>query len=199
MNRRKRLPATLEPNRCAILAVDPGTDGGAAVWLPGAEASHPNGFALWMASRPGDESRIVESASRIAEAAGLPIVVVAETWTFGGKRTDPRATGAMRAKLSERWGMWLGALLAAGIPERRVVRVNSRTWQARILGAGWGVGSSELKARARRRAVQLVSERLASEALFSDDAADAVCIAWWARHSGEVAAVLPKVRQRRSA
>lgn len=183
--KRRPLPRSFVPHACLVLAIDPGEQGGAAIHGRGA---YHGVFEV----RPGDESRIVECALRLATELRLPLVVVGETWTFGGRRADPRATGAMRARLSERWGMWLGALLAAGFPKRRIVRVNSRTWQARELGAGWGVKSDELKRRARA-----VAQRLTGNAgawSMSDDAADAVCIAWWARTAGEVEAVLPKPR-----
>lgn len=181
MTRRRPLPPVFEVARCVVLAIDPGREGGAAVWAP-------SGFALAERVKPGGESRIVESALRIAEAEELPLMVVGETWTFGGRGGDPRATGAMRAGLAARWGRWEGALLAAGVPARRVLRVNVRTWQARILGAPPHAKSEQRKAAAERVA------RDVARLDVTGDAADAVCIALWAARAGEVLDRIPKRR-----
>lgn len=174
---------TLQPFKAVILAIDPGKQGGACI-RAGTEIRTAGQV------RPGEESRWVESALRIAEETGLSLVVVAETWTFGGKGKDPHATASMRMGLCERWGMWKGALLAAGVSESRVVRVNARSWQGKLLACGFGATSEKLKDAAEKRVGRLYGLEL------NGDAADAVCLSDYAMRLESVAEIAARKMRR---
>lgn len=102
-----------------VLAIDPGKNAGAALFLNGVLV------ASWQV-KPGGEWAVVAEA--IVRAEGEPIIAVAERWSnhgaFGGSRTQ--------RGLGEAYGRWTGALHHEGI--KRVVKVYARTWQSMISG-----------------------------------------------------------------
>lgn len=169
------------PNRCVVLAIDPGAKAGAAISLPGKIVSA-------YAALTGYEHNIVEMAIDLAANTELPLVVVRETWTMGrfGKG-ESRMNPATLAGLATAWGRWEGALLSRGIKKKQIVKVNAQTWKARTIGCVFGRTSKGDKAAAVQRSAAIFSGRIPSE-----DAADAICIAEWSWHAGEVEEAIPK-------
>jgi hypothetical protein len=183
--KKAKLPRTLEPNPCVILAVDAGREAGAAILMP-------DGVLAW-AVKPGGEDRVVAVAVACAEKFGLPLVVVRETWTSGRfGQGDRRMNPATIAGLASAWGRWEGALLARGVSARSIVKVNSQTWKAATIGCAFGRKSAENKALAVQRARVVFGIEPPSE-----DAAEALCMAEWGAHAGEVAKAIPKRRAKK--
>jgi hypothetical protein len=119
---------------------------------------------------------------------GVPLVVVAETWRIpkvrdGEKR---RAFGAQTAAgLGASWGLWLAEIERACIRSSSVMRVDTGTWRARVIGGSRARSTVEWKRAAQCRARALFGVELAP------DAAEAACIALWAERAGEVGLHLP--------
>lgn len=178
---------------CVILAVDPGASTGAALVVsrPGRDLE-----LVRVGDVPaGTEPAWVELATDTALAAELPLIVVAETWTFG-RGPHERMGSAAQVGLAAAWGRWPHLfdpaslrLAEARLFVVRTLRVNASTWHARMLGGGRGVPSAEWKRRARLRCERV--HGAAAVAGVSDDAAEALVIAEWASRAGEVGRTLP--------
>ncbi len=175
----------MTPHRCIILAIDPGKVSGWAIWRDGAC------IGSGVARTHDDRAYAVRFAEDYRQTFALPLVVVAEKWTPGGRFAGARTMAGLGAQ----WGLWLAALEAGGVPKARVLRVHTQTWRARVLGGGWGVTSAQWDALAQRRArVELGFDRE-----IDDNEADAVCIGAWATLAPEVAKKLSTARTKRTA
>jgi hypothetical protein len=172
-----KLPASLTPHDCIVLAIDPGKVSGFAIFV--------KGFLVWSDSARTHADRFDPASWAMSEARewGLPLMVVAEKWTPGGRFAGARTMAGLGAS----WGLWLAALEDAGIPKARIIRVHTQTWRAATIGGGRGIDTQEWKRRARVRASQE-----AGLLVEDDNAADAICIGLWAIRSGEVGAKMPK-------
>ena len=164
--KKPKLPPSLRPWPCAILAIDPGERSGYAIFVRG----------VLVASGPvkmGGEAVVVAEA--VVRAEGLPLVVVAEKWVahgaFGGSRT--------MGGLGRHWGRWEGALLGDGITTRRIARVVPQTWQARVIPYRVGQDRDE-----RLRLVEASAQRI-KPGVTKDEAA-AIGIGLWGIHAGAV-------------
>lgn len=166
-------------HRCVILAIDPGKTSGWALFVDGEYT------ASGIAKKHAERLEAATMATVAADQWHLPLVVVAEKWTPGGKFAGARTMAGLGAS----WGLWTAALEEAEIPKARVLRVNTQTWRARVLGGGWGVKTEEWDRRARLRATAE-----AGSDVFDDNEAEAICIGVWARMAREVEAKLPKKR-----
>ena len=94
----------MTPHPCTILAVDPGKVSGWSHFHHGHNAG--SGVA-----RTHEERRVaVASAVEIALGERVPLVVVAEKWTPGGRFAGARTMAGLGAQ----WGLWLAALEAVG-------------------------------------------------------------------------------------
>jgi hypothetical protein len=179
-----KLPPSPIPHTCLILAIDPGKRAGAAL-VTSTRAGTSVHDALGV--RPGEERRVVESACRLADSLGLTLVVVGEKWTAGRRDRDGFMQAKVIAGLGAAWGRWEGALLGAGHPARRTLRVNSARWKGAILRLPFGASRDDAAFAAKTFAL-----RRHGLAELSTDAAVAVCIAEWASRAGEVGEVLPR-------
>lgn len=160
-----------------ILAIDPGRKAGAALFLRGVLIDS------WQV-KPGGEAAVVAEA--IVRAEGEPIVVVRENWSLGGRRGEGSASHqhiGMLAGLGAAWGRWDGALLGAGIPTSRVVKVYARTWQASVI-------SGRALTRAETLRIAVNRARAIAHRDVGEDEAVAICIGLWATKAPEVLAVL---------
>lgn len=188
MTRRKPvLPRSMNPHPCVVLGIDPGTTSGWAILVPESLAirSGREGTPrLRCSAIDVGHGGVVDWAQETACSVGLPLVVVAEKWTAGGWASHTTLLG-----LGAAWGKWEAALREAKHPKRRIVRVYSQTWRAAIIG-GRQRPADEWKAAAQAQ----VKYRFGVEC--GPDAAEAVCIALWGSHAGEVGDVLPKRRRR---
>lgn len=182
--KQSRLPASYTPHPCVTLAIDPGKASGWAIFALGILTA--SGTAKTHAARC-DAARLAMTA---AKAATLPIVVVAEKWTPGGKFAGARTMAGLGAQ----WGLWLAALEELAIPKRRVIRVHTQTWRAAVLGGGFGVTSAEWDARAQRHA-----SRVAGVHVGDDNEADAIGIGAWAVRAAKVGELMPKGRAKKGA
>lgn len=178
---RKRAPArtagaSYSPLPCVVLAIDPGTTSGWAVLTP---------EGRWQLGVLGPDARhaarllVVAIATDAVVVHGLPLVVVAERWAMRW-----RPAGAPR----ESWGQWLSALDEAGVPRRRIVRVNVGRWSARLLG-----GMALTTEQRQSRSVLVAKARFGLDV--THDEAAALLMALWGSRAGEVARVLPKPKR----
>jgi hypothetical protein len=153
-----------------ILAVDPGAKGGWCVLTPERCVAGP-------ASTARERQCAVAGAAGEAEFLSLPLVVVMERWTAGGKWGAATMMG-----LGAQAGRWSEAVETYA-PAARVVRVYAQTWRAGVLrGLPW-----RSREQAARSAGLVAAKRLGRAC--GPDEGVAACIAIWAEASAEVARV----------
>lgn len=170
--------ALLYPCAAVVLGVDPGRVSGWAVVAP----DGPDAVLLAAGCGEGGEAEAIAAASELAEQAGLPLVVVAETWPVGrGRGQRDRLSAAALAGLGARWGRWQLRLEDAGHPRARTLRVTTGTWRRAILG-----GASQRRSASWKRAAILAVEGRYGVRL-GPDAAEAALIATWGVRSPRVA------------
>lgn len=178
------------PLRCAVLAVDPAERSGWAVWAEGKLLDHGT------TTHPFERAAAVQRAFGVAAERGLPLVVVAETWSarrFQAK--GGRMSTASIAGMGAAWGRWLEQIDTCHTPNRvgrwtgpAIVRVEPPTWRAQTIGNGGN--SASMKLRAMQRACSIARQAGLPEPTWSD-AADAVVIGEWACRAAEVERALP--------
>ncbi len=182
--RKPKLPASPSPHPCVVLGVDPGaTSGWAIISSKPVIMNDPDGTVstnIMVGETRCMHRHAVDLAIDVAHRAGLPLIVVAEKWTAGGWASHTALLG-----LGAAWGTWEVALREAGHPKRRIVRVCSQTWRARV------IGGRQRPTEAWKAAAQACARRRFNIDM-GPDAADATCIALWGMYAGEVGAVLPK-------
>ncbi len=181
------MTGTPKPHACVVLAIDPGATSGWAVLFP--VRGQVIEWAEYGSERTSERRRYaVLRAGEIAQTDNLPLIVTAETWSahgaFGGARTQ--------RGLGEAWGRWAEQIEEAGIPDRRIVRVLSNTWQGKVVGVG-GRATREQRIDA---SIEYVRRRFG--VVCSADEAAAICIGVYGMHCDEVAAVLPKARAKKA-
>lgn len=167
-----KLPRTLDPVPALVLGIDAGSTSGWATLDPAGNLE-----AGAVTSGAGIYALVLRVVARTAEL-GLPLVVVAEKW--GGKWKSfsaPQGIGAA-------WREWEKALVSAGVPRSRIVKVYAQSWRAVVIG---GKRSSE---EWKKASIEHVLGRFHVE--LAHDPADAACMAEWGQHAGEVLAAMPK-------
>jgi hypothetical protein len=186
---RKPKPAPVyEPNACICVNVDPGECSGYALTAIGQleDFGECDVFA-------GGPQRVLEKALEIAKAFELPCVLVIERpfhrrIESGGYNTTATGTAdKIWREMAKRLGFG-----------KKVCRVYPSSWRARVLGGKWHM--------AKRDAVRAEEMRVASAYVLSlgmtkqvgADSAAAILIGQWSKHSGEVAACLPRPRVRKA-
>lgn len=171
--------------RAVILAIDPGAKSGHATRAPSGLLSSGT------VTTHEERLRVIVAAAAHAILCGLPVVVVAESWTRHGKWSHVTQAG-----ISAGWGKWLAAIEVADLggmaklgraaAYRGVARVSSDTWYRALIGPRRITANREERLRnAMRRAG-------------CDDPDEAVArlISTWASLAPEVDAVLPVAFQR---
>lgn len=178
------------PLLCAVLAVDPGERSGWAVWVRGKLVDH--GTAI----HPFERAAAVQRAFGVASDRGLPLAVVAETWSARRfQAAGGRMSTASIAGMGAAWGRWLEQIELCHTPNvvgrwtgPAYVRVEPPTWRAPTIGNGGN--SAAMKLRAMQRASSNARGAGLPEPKWSD-AADAIVIGEWACRAAEVERVLP--------
>lgn len=187
-------PEQYLPVEAVLLAIDPSKKcSGYALFVPEYDEETEvflNSYeieAFGTVKEREQESRreIVERAAAEADDAGLPLVVVAENWSAGGRKM----TYAAFVGLGEGWGLWRAELLACGIPDHCVVRPLPQQWRARVLG--W-----ISKGDSKRTAQQFVMDCDLLPFKVSHDIADAVCLGRCGAYSAEAVEVVTKEKRR---
>jgi hypothetical protein len=176
-----------------ILAIDPGATSGWCVHAPSGQ-THDRALPLAGPAKTTSQRELaVSGALSAARDLQRVLVVVAETWRIpkqpeGEAGRKRRAFGAQTAAgLGASWGLWLAELERAGIRPSSVMRVDTGTWRARVIGGSRFRSTTEWKRAAQFRARAL----FATSHELEDDAAEATCIALWAERAGELGLALP--------
>jgi hypothetical protein len=178
-------------NRCAVLGLDPGKASGIALAIPfdpEGESAAARATVVWaLGAKSLDErARLIESAQSDTAEFGLELVVVGERWA--GSFVKKRNTSFAIAGLGASWGEWTVLLQQAGVPKRRILRIDTGSWRTRMLGQPIRRPTAAWKLAARA----YVKARWPAVELDSDDAAEAAIIAAFGLHWPKVGAVLPK-------
>jgi hypothetical protein len=179
---------------CIVLGIDPGATSGWALMQPpspgvtrhaGTEGLVMHGTTTSSAKGVQRMRQVIAECIAHAEGAGLPLVVVAESWRgTGGRNRGVRTLTGIGAA----WGRWESLLLLEGVPASRIVRLDTGTWCKRAYGV------SRKKSAAWKAMAKSYVQRRFGVDLASDDEAEAVVIAHVGIRSPEVRAVLPKRR-----
>ena len=168
----------------AVLGIDPGARSGWALLLDG----------QLVASGEATKTHVheaVEQARIYCDDERAHLVVVGERWA--GRMRRDRGSVRTVSGLGAAWGRWEGALLAAGVPKRRIIRVATQRWRADVIGGRCARRTSEWKRVAREWCARTFGGFGGD---YGDDEADALCIAWWGSRSPKVEALRPKARTR---
>jgi hypothetical protein len=192
-------PDSYTPHDCVILAIDPGNVSGWAIVSPRRSAvDAKQSVTVWSGrTTAGPKNHIVEMARDAATNDVMrPLIVVAETWTTGDPVHDRRMRAATMLGLGAAWGRWSDALDAVGVPKSRILRVNTSTWRAKIIGGPMNRTTEEWKRLALLHAQQRFPVRAPSGQVSSDDEAEALCIAAWAMCAGPVGEAVKKAGKR---
>jgi hypothetical protein len=186
-------PDSYIPHDCVILAIDPGaTSGYALVSLPGLRVPS----RVWSGRTVNGHKSIVKMARDASKNDVMrPLIVVAETWTTGDRVHDRRMRAATLLGLGAAWERWCAAFDAVGVPKSRIVRVNTSTWRAKIIGGPMNRTTEQWKELAALHAQQRFPVRATSGAP-TEDEAEALCIAAWAMHAGPVGEAVKKAGKR---
>lgn len=191
-------PDSYTPHDCVILAIDPGSVSGWAIVSPRRATVHARQpVTVWSGcSSDGPKNHVVEMARDAANDVKRPLIVVAETWTTGNREHDRRMKAAVLLGLGAAWGRWYDALDAVGVPKTRILRVNTATWRAKVIGGLMNRSTEEWKRLAQLHAHQRFPVRTPSGKITSDDEAEALCIAAWAMYAGPVGVAVKKAGKR---
>lgn len=169
-------------HECVLLSIDPGATSGWAVFVRGGlVVNGPRGARYGVARTPEERRIAVREGLLLAESTQLPLLVVAEKWSAGGKMGHAQIAG-----LNAQWGRWADVLEELA-PRARVVRVYPQTWRPFAWGKGHGP-----QPQWKRIAVAMVKARFRVEV--EHDVADAIGIGVWGSRAGEVAEKMPKRR-----
>lgn len=162
-----------------ILAVDPGSDDGSAVFYR-AKLLASSGAT---ATRAGREA-MIGPAHAWATTQGIPFICVLETWTKHRKKANTKGDGwtfdtALRC--GEQAGRWLADM--EEVNPHGIVRVKPLVWRRQLFG-GRVMNTATAKARAIKHADQVFGK------LCDDNEAEAICIGHWATQADDVAAIV---------
>ena len=174
------MTSAYDPIPVTILAIDPGTTSGWAVY------SIDRCIASGTATTHDQRVLAIEIAQAEESRSKQKLIVVAEKWTAGGAFGGARTMGGLGAQ----WGMWQAALESRDVPKARIVRVYPQTWRSKVLGGHQrGVKSAEWALRAAKRAEMETGHPC------SDDEAEAVCVGAWALRAEAVRDKAPSRRR----
>jgi hypothetical protein len=162
-------------NQCVLLAIDPGAVSGMSLWV--------NGQLTYSAQvgKAHERHEVVRNAVRLQHNHHLPLMVVREAWTGGGKRMGPKTIAGMGAA----WGAWREHLLLLQHPMGRVVKVTPQRWRSSVLG-----GPQRSTDKWKSAAQAYVSARFGNTDCGPDEA-EAICIGAWGVLAPEVFEATP--------
>lgn len=185
-----------------VLGVDPGRESGAALIhaLPG---SIRLVWAREVLTQTMGVERAIDDAIRFAGGMGLPLVMAVEDWGAGGSRGLAQWIG-----LGEQRGAWTRALalrcLLTGV-KPKVVKIPQTRWRSRLCeahGSRNGAGKFERHNAAEWKRESIKAARLLipdADVPISDNAAEAVCIGYFAARADVTAKALGKTHLRKHA
>ncbi len=145
----------LRPYDCVVLAIDPGAESGWAILSAGKLCAY--GGAT---SRQGRDETI-RMALAEAERTKKKLVAVAESWA-------PYVSRALQPA----WMAWKESLLACGVSQTKIGRMNVATWRTRVLGKG----AMKLDTAAAKLACVRLVENCFDVVVLSHNAAEAICL-----------------------
>lgn len=186
---------TLASNRCITVSVDTARKSGWCITAPG-KVVVDSGTVDIMGH--ADLVKIIKRARNIALQQGLPkravVLVLEQPWRGKpkGEKHARRSQHFVVRGLGGARHAWLSAWCEAFETKapHRVVSVMPQTWRKAVLGI---TGGPELPAKEMATATRLRGVSHAPRDIKPDEAA-AICIGRWSQHSGEVAAVLAKLK-----
>ena len=194
MPKKARVALLPVPAKCVLIGIDPGESSGWAVLCSdGLRIQYIGSGCIEKTSVCADEvSYAVGIAAEAALDRGLHLVAMGETWTFGGPAKEKVGVRALIG-LGAAWERWR-APIAAVAHSNKILRVNSRTWQAAMLKGSGARTSDALKSAsmlaARSRYPQVTAN--------SPDESDAACIATFGMHDPRVAELVSRRLIRRT-
>jgi hypothetical protein len=181
-------PASYTPHRAVILGIDSAKRSGWGVLKSTGRLGERSQLLCHGESEDLLAWRYAVQRARDAERIdNLPLIVVMETWTTGG-RTDRRMGPSTLIGLGESRGHWKELLKRFGHPRRRIIQVNVMTWRSDLFGGPMNRTSEQWKSEARRYVEGLFKITV------GPDEAEGICIAVWGSQAGHVGALLPKRR-----
>lgn len=166
------------------LAIDPGKVSGAAIFI------RRECVGAWACKDPYDRrAAISEWFKHISAHAQDDILmhpmVVAERWSQGPRKRDPRATAQMMIGLGASWGRWQEQLEIAGVKNSQIMRVYPQKWKAKIVSPNAKKEEISMAVRAMIHGVHVPIND-------GYDASDACGIGIWASMAPEVGDRIPK-------
>lgn len=166
-----RLVHGYKPHAAVILALDPATKSGWAIFSRGRL------LGSGVARDASDRFEVLEAAAEIGADEELPVIVVAETWSCGNWKSWDAIAGVHQA-----WGRWAEQLELGGFDA--VVRVLVDTWRHDIFGTRAKLPRKVAKELAKTRVKSMYGKKA------SADEAEAILIGEWGCRAGEVGALL---------
>lgn len=180
--------------QAAVLGLDPARASGWALWLPSTIV------ASGVCATSQDRRACIVDAKVQAAARGLPLVVVYERHTVGGRRVTRRDGSqgsswnpATMMGMGESRGRWLEQLELAEVPRSHVIGVTPGEWRRAALGS-----RTAIMARDELKALAIESCRLRGYDVRDDDQAEAILIALWGAQASAEVRILAQ-RKRRAA
>jgi hypothetical protein len=189
--KKPKLPASVAPHECVVLAIDTAQRSGWAVYVCGELVSSGEVDVL-DPSKSTDECGVSGwDADRVCLHA-LWEVAFSLDWDAPYSEAVLVFERPFRGTTQGQWiGAWKAAWARLGGHKRRMVGVYPSSWRARVLGPGWSRALRDDVRRAERSLAQSIAGRYVGP-----DEATAVLIGRWGVRAGETAAVLPKRRRK---
>lgn len=179
-------PPTYAPNRCVIVAADPGECSGWSIWAFSG-TQHVLMDLGEVDVFGGGPQRVLEQGQALAKARGAECVLVVER-PFNRRPEQGGFNTTAVGTADKIWREMAKRLKFA----RRVVRVYPSRWRATQLDKGWHkLKRPQVRAHEQEKA-KLLARACGVAKEVGPDAAPAIMIGKWATHAGEVAAVLSK-------
>ena len=191
MAKRKLLPKTKAPIEAVFLGIDSSKNKSGAVSLAPIYDDDSGAFTgeyerlMFNTVAHKEQSlraEFVETAAEEAHELKVPLVIVAEDWTPGGKRVTFDTIKA----LGQGWGLWESEILTQ-VPEAVLIQYKPAEWRELAFTWRYPKGREAVK----KFAMEHIKKVWGFEV--GEDIAEAGCIALAGTHSGEVAEALTKI------
>lgn len=184
-------PIGSNPANALVVGIDPGEVSGIGYSFEG------DVIQFSTVEKAEHRQEIVVSLFEQASDLNLPIVVVMEKWTAGGKAMNPE----MLTGLGQQAGRWLQCFEQAHalFSDQLVVyhRVYPQTWRAAIFGSSAHRAKSDaLKRLAQATAVQILGWEPAARVLIDHNIAEALCMMRFGELSLEIKSKLSDMKRR---